>query len=119
MKLRERILRSKKLSFVYSQYEDFQHGRGFLGKFTSLTTELNFAILVATFVFGVNLRDHIPESVMYTLLAMFIVYVMGKYYRRVKLLEVEQRAAANRSPIGKIQLEAAELIIEKFGKKKK
>jgi hypothetical protein len=34
------------------------------------------------------------------------------------LLEVDQRATYNRNPVQKIQLEAAEIIIDRFGKHK-
>jgi hypothetical protein len=36
----------------------------------------------------------------------------------LNFLEVDPRATANRNPISKLQLEAAEIIIERFGKHK-
>ena len=73
-----------------------------------------------THVFGIDLTE--PTSrvlgIKIALILIMFIYVFGKMYRRLNLLEVDQRATANRNPINKIQLEAAEIIIERFGKHK-
>ena len=112
--IREKIRDSKRLAFIYEQYEDFQHGRGLIGKVTSMSGEFNLAILIATFVFGIDLKQHIPEAILYTSVGLFVIYLVGKFYRRFSLLEVEQRAAARRSPVNDIHLKASEIIIERF-----
>ena len=113
--IKERIRTSKTINKIYTQYEDFNHGRSFFGKFTSLTNEFNFAMLAATFLFGINLKDHVPEAVKFTLLVLFGVYIFGKLYNKSNVLEAEQRACANRNPLAKINLRAAEIIIARFG----
>lgn len=118
MKIRDRIRNSRKLNWFYSQYEDFNHGRNLFGKFTSMANEFNLAILIATFLFGINLKDHIPEAIKWTLVALVVVFFVGKLYRHMNLLEVEQRACTNRNPVSKIQLEASEIIIDRFGRHK-
>lgn len=118
MNIREKIRNSRRLNWFYCQYEDFNHGRNFFGKFTSLANEFNFAILVSTFLFGVNLKDHIPEAVKWTLMALVIVFLVGKTYRHMNLLEVEQRASVKRNPVSDIQFRAAEIILKRFGEDK-
>ena len=116
--IKEKIKHSKCLNWINGQYTDFNHGRGFFGKFTSLTNEFNFAILVTTFLFGINLREKVPEAIKFTLITLALVFLFGKFYRTSNLLEVEQRAAISRDPIQKIHLEASETILRCFGGKK-
>jgi len=106
------------IKWIYSQEQDFQNGRGFFGKFTSLTGEFSLAILVCTHIFNIDLSKNIKLAITWTILVMLFVYVFGKIYRLSGMLETDQRASANRSPVEGIKLDAAEIIIKRFGDKK-
>jgi len=120
MTLKDKILTSKVFMWLYSQESDFNIGRGFFGKITSLSNELALGILIMTNIFGIDLTE--PTSrvlgIKIALILVMFIYAFGKLYRKFNLLEVDQRATANRNPINKIQLEAAEIIIDRFGKHK-
>lgn len=118
-RLSEIIRESRVFRWIYSQEQDFNIGRGFFGKFTALSNEFTLAILVTTVVFKVDITQHWVKFCGWVALVMLFVYLFGKFYRRMNLLEVDQRASFNRSPVGKLQLEAAELIIARYGRKKR
>jgi hypothetical protein len=118
--IKNTILHSKVFDWLYSQESDFNIGRGFFGKITSLSQEFALGILIMTHVFGIDLTE--PSSrvlgIKIALILVIFIYVFGKMYRRLNLLEVDRRASMNRDPVNKIQLEAAEIIIDRFGKHK-
>ena len=114
-KIVRKIITNKFIKLLYAQYEDFEHGRAFFGKITSLSAEFNLAILTATFIFGIDLKQHIPEAITITIFIMLAVYMFGKFYRRSRLLEVELRVSAERNPLGDIHLRASEAILKEFG----
>ena len=48
-------------------------------------------------------------------IVIFLVYVIGKIYRKSNLLKVEQRASAKRNPMSNFHLRASEKILnERF-----
>jgi hypothetical protein len=116
--LKVRILNNTVFRWLYCQEQDFNIGRGFFGKFTSLSQEFTLAILISTQIFGIDLSKNIPAAIKWTIMAILIVYLFGKIYRRLNFLEIDQRAVASRNPVNKIQLEAAEIIIARFGSHK-
>jgi len=115
-KLSERIRNNKVLMFLYGQEEDFKIGRAFFSKITGFSSEINTLLLVV-----LGWKTFVNKSVgiiSLICLGIFFVYLFGKIYRRSNLLDVDQRANAVRNPVQKIQLDAAELILKKFGKQK-
>lgn len=112
--IKDKIRDSKLLASVYKQYEDFNHGRAFFGKFTQLSGEVNTILLIV--IGWETLKSKFTDLFLFGSAGILFIYLFGKFYRRSNLLEVEQRASANRNPIGKIMLEAAEIIIERFKK---
>jgi len=117
-KIKDKIKHSKVLAWIYGQNEDFNHGRAFFGKFTDFSNEITLGIVFTTQVLGINLIQHKVETVITVLVLLILVYLFGKIYRRSNLLEVDKRAEANRHPVNKLKLEAAEIIVDRFKKRK-
>lgn len=111
--IKEKIKESKIINWIYSQEQDFNNGRSFFGKFTSLSGEVNTILIL--FLGWDTFKDKLSELSVIIIGILFLVYLFGKFYRRANLLEVDQRATANRSPLSRIQLRACEIIISRFG----
>jgi len=117
MNIKKKILNSKLLKSLYGQYTDFNHGRGLLGKFTSLSNEINTVLIL---ILGWDtFKDKFDSLLLIGVCGLIGVYLLGKVYRRSNLLEVEQVADVERNPVQKVQYDAANIIIKCFGGKKK
>lgn len=113
MKLKQYLL--NKITFCFEQFEDFNHGRHFIGKFTSLNGEINTLLLVTI---GWDALKAKAGDLFYIILGgLIFLYLFGKFYRRSDALETEERAVTNRNPLAKIKLRASEIVIARFGGK--
>lgn len=113
MDFKEKIKHNKILAWLYGQETDFNIGRSFFGKFTSASGELNTILLIYLGWETYKTKINSLSSVIFSII--LFIYIFGKFYRKLNLLEVDQFATAKRNPVSKIQLEAAEIIIDRFG----
>lgn len=106
---------NKFFQWIYSQEQDLNIGRGFFSKFTNFSQELSLVILITTLVFHVDIKENMGIFIMWCFIVIFFIFLFGKFYRKINMMEVDQRANTMRNPLGRIQLTASETILREFG----
>lgn len=114
-KIGDWVKRNRFFSWLYSQEQDLNIGRGFFSKITGFSQEISLVILIASLVFHIDIQEHLGAFVLWAFIVILFIYLFGKFYRKINMMEVDQRANTMRNPLGRINLMAAETILREFG----
>ncbi len=116
MKIRKKIHNNMIINKLYKCYFYFNLGKGQLGKFTDILPEISAVIIIATWVFGIDLTQFKLLLTIAFVIFVVLLILLGWFFKNSGLWEVEIEVANAKNHIEAEIYKAAKRINKAYKK---
>ena len=118
MKIRQKIYKNKLITLIYKGYFYFTLGKAQIDKFTNILPEISAIIIIATFVFGVDLTQFKSLLIIIFFVLVVLLTILGYFFKNSGLWDVEIEVNATKNIVENEKYQAAKRINKVFKKTK-